>query len=264
MFGLPESGLAETLREAEGQRRRVRAARDHHLPAARRARDRHALRAGCRTCVRGVDGDACANAMRARSFRRTAPGSTIRWLRCWRAAASRRRSPAPQDSSRHDSPTYRVPPTYVAGGVVAYANEAKSGMLDVDAALIEANGAVSEPVAEAMAEGALRRFGADTAVATTGIAGPGGGTKDKPVGTVCFSRDARRRPDADANPTSAGQPIRHPGALDDGRDASAATSPARRERPCASSGLTLVYSSSVTVNPASQSSCISSSMDTRH
>ena len=75
---------------------------------------------------------------------------------------------------------------YVAGGVVAYANEAKSGMLDVDEALIEANGAVSEPVAEAMARGALRRFDADPAVATTGIAGPGG-TKDKPVGTVCFS-----------------------------------------------------------------------------
>ncbi len=76
---------------------------------------------------------------------------------------------------------------YVAGGVVAYANEAKTGMLDVDSALIEANGAVSEPVAEAMAEGALRRFGADTAVAITGIAGPGGGTEDKPVGTVCFT-----------------------------------------------------------------------------
>ena len=70
---------------------------------------------------------------------------------------------------------------------MAYANEAKAGMLDVDAALIETHGAVSEPVAEAMARGALRRFDADTAVAITGIAGPGGGTEDKPVGTVCFS-----------------------------------------------------------------------------
>jgi nicotinamide-nucleotide amidase len=76
---------------------------------------------------------------------------------------------------------------YVAGGVVAYANEAKVELLGVDPALIESHGAVSEPVAVAMAEGALRRFEADTAVAITGIAGPDGGTEEKPVGTVCFS-----------------------------------------------------------------------------
>jgi len=76
---------------------------------------------------------------------------------------------------------------YVAGGVVAYANEAKVALLGVDAALIAEHGAVSAEVAEAMAAGALYRFGADTAVATTGVAGPGGGTAEKPVGTVWFS-----------------------------------------------------------------------------
>jgi nicotinamide-nucleotide amidase len=76
---------------------------------------------------------------------------------------------------------------YLAGGVVAYANDAKTGLLGVNTALIEAHGAVSEPVAESMATGALRRFQADTAVAITGIAGPSGGTDSKPVGTVCFA-----------------------------------------------------------------------------
>ncbi|WP_102144264.1 competence/damage-inducible protein A [Mycobacterium hubeiense] len=76
---------------------------------------------------------------------------------------------------------------YVAGGVVAYANEAKTQLLGVAAELIDTHGAVSEPVAEAMARGVLGRFDANTAIAITGIAGPGGGTDDKPVGTVCFS-----------------------------------------------------------------------------
>ena len=76
---------------------------------------------------------------------------------------------------------------YLAGGLVTYANDAKTDLLGVDPALIEAHGAVSEPVAEAMAAGALHRFDADTAVAITGIAGPGGGTEEKPVGTVCFT-----------------------------------------------------------------------------
>lgn len=69
-------------------------------------------------------------------------------------------------------------------GFVTYANAAKTRSLGVDAALIAAHGAVSEPVAAAMAEGARRAAGADHALATTGIAGPDGGTEEKPVGTV--------------------------------------------------------------------------------
>ena len=69
-------------------------------------------------------------------------------------------------------------------GFVTYSNEAKVESLGVDAALVAAHGAVSEPVACAMAEGALARSAADLALAVTGIAGPGGGSADKPVGTV--------------------------------------------------------------------------------
>jgi nicotinamide-nucleotide amidase len=76
---------------------------------------------------------------------------------------------------------------YMAGSVVAYSNEAKAELLGVDPALIEAKGAVSPEVAEAMAIGALERFGADVAVSITGIAGPDGGTEEKPVGYVCFN-----------------------------------------------------------------------------
>ena len=69
-------------------------------------------------------------------------------------------------------------------GFVTYSNEAKTAALGVDAALIRAHGAVSHEVAGAMADGARRVAGADHALATTGIAGPGGGTAEKPVGSV--------------------------------------------------------------------------------
>jgi nicotinamide-nucleotide amidase len=71
-------------------------------------------------------------------------------------------------------------------GFVTYSNEAKTELLGVDAALIAAHGAVSEVVARAMAFGAVRHSRAQVSVAVTGIAGPSGGNKDKPVGTVWF------------------------------------------------------------------------------
>jgi nicotinamide-nucleotide amidase len=75
----------------------------------------------------------------------------------------------------------------VLGGVVVYSNEAKVEQAGVDAALIERFGAVSPEVAEALAAGAATRFGAEFGIGITGIAGPDGGTPEKPVGTVAFS-----------------------------------------------------------------------------
>jgi nicotinamide-nucleotide amidase len=71
-------------------------------------------------------------------------------------------------------------------GYITYSNQAKTECLDVPAELIESHGAVSEPVARAMAQGAQRNAGANIGVSITGIAGPTGGTAEKPVGTVCF------------------------------------------------------------------------------
>ena len=73
---------------------------------------------------------------------------------------------------------------YFLGGIVSYSNSAKASLLGVPQAVLDNPGAVSEPCARAMAEGARRALGADIAVATTGIAGPGGGSARKPVGLV--------------------------------------------------------------------------------
>ena len=72
-------------------------------------------------------------------------------------------------------------------GFVTYSNAAKTQMLGVDAQLIATHGAVSEPVARAMAQGALQHSAAQVALAITGVAGPGGGSEAKPVGTVWFA-----------------------------------------------------------------------------
>jgi nicotinamide-nucleotide amidase len=104
--------------------------------------------------------------------------------------------------------------SYFAGGVVSYSNESKAELLGVDPASIEAHGAVSPEVAAEMSQGALQRFGADVAVSITGIAGPDGGTEEKPVGYVCF--DARL---ADGT-TIARDPV-IPGSREDIRERSA-------------------------------------------
>lgn len=76
-------------------------------------------------------------------------------------------------------------------GFVTYSNTAKQEMLGVDAALLEAEGAISKATVAAMVRGALEHSQADIAVAVSGIAGPGGGRPGKPVGTVCFAWELR-------------------------------------------------------------------------
>ncbi|VUD51873.1 Nicotinamide-nucleotide amidohydrolase PncC [Thalassocella blandensis] len=76
---------------------------------------------------------------------------------------------------------------WYSGGIVAYCNDLKKAVLGVDGQTLDLYGAVSENVAREMQSGALKVSGADVSISTTGIAGPGGGTKEKPTGTVCFA-----------------------------------------------------------------------------
>lgn len=89
-------------------------------------------------------------------------------------------------------------------GFVTYSNAAKSDLLGVPPPTIAEHGAVSAPVAAAMAQGALTRSLADVAVAVTGVAGPGGGSAEKPVGTVWFGLAVRDRPVATSQMTFPG------------------------------------------------------------
>jgi len=88
------------------------------------------------------------------------------------------------------------------GGVVSYANAAKTGLLGVEPSLLSVHGAVSEPVVRAMALGALEHLGGDLSVAVSGIAGPDGGTPEKPVGIVWFAW-GRRLPNDDRDVSAA-------------------------------------------------------------
>jgi nicotinamide-nucleotide amidase len=77
--------------------------------------------------------------------------------------------------------------TWFMGGVIAYGNDVKTSLLDVPASILEFDGAVSEKCARAMAEGCRKKFATNYALAITGVAGPDGGSDDKPVGTTCIS-----------------------------------------------------------------------------
>ena len=186
MFGLPESGLADTLRDAE-----------EGIDGYESLEITTCLRRGEIEMVTRYEPDAAGvyaelvELLRERHGREifSEDGARVDDLVA-QLLAGRRLATAESCTAGLLSARLTERPgssAYVAGGVVAYANEAKVELLDVDPQLIEAHGAVSEPVAEAMAAGALSRFEADTAVAITGIAGPDGGTEEKPVGTVCWS-----------------------------------------------------------------------------
>jgi nicotinamide-nucleotide amidase len=212
MFGLPESGLAETLRDAEQRlhgfasleittclrrgelevvTRYEPEAVDVYRQLVDLLRERHGQH------IFSEDGSQVDDQVaQLLTGRRIATAES-----CTGGLLAARLTERPGSSA------------YLAGGLVAYANEAKTELLGVDPALIEAQGAVSEPVAEAMAVGALRRFAADTAVAITGIAGPEGGSPDKPVGTVCFTVAL-----ADGEPLT--RTIRLPGGRTDVRERS--------------------------------------------
>ncbi|HEX2141836.1 MAG TPA: CinA family protein [Candidatus Limnocylindria bacterium] len=84
---------------------------------------------------------------------------------------------------------------YYVGGVIAYSNLAKEVELGVPQDMIEEHGAVSDPVARAMAEGVRRRFKVEMGVSVTGVAGPEGGSRDKPVGTHYVAVSLRGQPD---------------------------------------------------------------------
>ena len=189
LFGLPESEIAETLRVAEGE------------VGLEGLEVTTCLRRGELEIVIRADGttEAAADSLVALIAERHAgqvfstDGSSIEEQV---AALLEGRRLAIGESCTGGLLAARVTERpgsseYFSGGVVAYSNEAKMELLGVPAEVIERHGAVSTEVAEALADGALERFGADTAIGLTGIAGPGGGTEDKPVGRVCFCVAAR-------------------------------------------------------------------------
>jgi competence/damage-inducible protein CinA-like protein len=185
MFGIPESELAKALREME----------DRGV-----ALDRLEVT----TCLRGGElvtdvrhrpgSEDAAEALRAGleerlgKFTYTESGESIEEV-VFRLLGDRTIAVAESESGGLLAGRLTLRPgssQWFAGGIVSYSNESKAKLLGVDPGLIEQRGAVSPEVAEAMADGALDRFDAGVACAITGIAGPDGGSKEKPIGYVCF------------------------------------------------------------------------------
>jgi nicotinamide-nucleotide amidase len=196
MYGMPESEIAETLREA--QRRGIDLERLEVTTCLRRGEIEVVTRYGPQDAeVYGALEDVVRERHAAMLF--SDDGSTVDDLVA-RALLDQGATIATAESCTGGLLAARLTEragssAYVLGGVVAYANSAKVHLAGVDPELIARHGAVSVEVAEALAFAALRRFEADVGVGVTGVAGPGGGTPEKPVGFVCLSaaaRDGRR------------------------------------------------------------------------
>jgi nicotinamide-nucleotide amidase len=185
MFGIPESELAMALREIEDegvaldQLEVTTCLRGGELVTDVRSRD------GSENAAEGLR---AGLAERLGQFTYTESGEAIEEV-VFRLLGDRTIAVAESESGGLLAARLTLRPgssKWFAGGVVSYSNESKAELLGVDPKLIEAHGAASPEVAEAMADGALSRFDADVACSTTGVAGPDGGTEEKPVGYVCF------------------------------------------------------------------------------
>ncbi len=212
LFGIPESEIAETLRVAEAE-----------VPGLQRLEVTTCLRRGeVEVVVRHEpDGEEAFDALSALIGERHADtlfstdGSSVD-DQVAALLAGRRIATAESCTGGLLAARLTGRPgssEYVDGGTVSYANEAKTALLDVPLELIERHGAVSPEVADAMAAGALQRHRVDVAISITGVAGPGGGSEEKPVGTVCL---CARTADGEV----LGRRLRLPGDRDEIRDRS--------------------------------------------
>ncbi len=185
MFGIPESELAKALREIEddgvplGELEVTTCLRGGELVTDVRHRD------GSEEAAEGLR---AGLAERLGQFTYTESGESIEEV-VFRLLGDRTIAVAESESGGLLAGRLTLRPgssKWFAGGMVSYSNQSKIDLLGVDAKLIESKGAVSPEVAEAMADAALVRFGAEVACSVTGIAGPDGGSEEKPVGYVCF------------------------------------------------------------------------------